>query len=89
MCKIMKNITYNDNIFFRESGKETCNFRQFVKTLAHFRPFDSSKENPLNTREKKLKCKLAFIGLILTDNVLYPTFTLRLLILEVLFHVTF
>lgn len=39
----------------QESGEETCNFRQFVKTLAHFRPFDSSKENPLNTREKKLK----------------------------------
>lgn len=47
--------------FLRESGEETCNFRQFVKTLAHFRPFDSSKENPLNTREKKLKCKLALM----------------------------
>ena len=48
-------------MFFRESGKETCNFRQFVKTLAHFRPIDSSKENPLNTREKKLKCKFVCI----------------------------
>ncbi|PFX16962.1 calcineurin B homologous protein 1-like [Stylophora pistillata] len=39
----------------KESGEETCNFRQFVRTLAHFRPFEQSKENPLNTREKKLQ----------------------------------
>ena len=51
----------NGEFFFKESGKETCNFRQFVKTLAHFRPIDSSKENPLNTREKKLKCKFMSI----------------------------
>lgn len=39
----------------KESGEETCNFRQFVRTLAHFRPYEPSKENPLNTREKKLQ----------------------------------
>lgn len=39
----------------KERGEETCNFRQFVKTLAHFRPLDESTENPLNTREKKLE----------------------------------
>lgn len=39
----------------QERGEETCNFRQFVRTLAHFRPFDPAKENPLNTREKKLR----------------------------------
>ena len=44
-------------VFVRERGEQTCNFRQFVKTLAHFRPLDESTENPLNTREKKLHCK--------------------------------
>ena len=41
----------------RESSEE-CNFKQFVRTLAHFRPYDPSTDNPLNSREQKLKCKL-------------------------------
>ena len=41
----------------RESSEE-CNFKQFVRTLAHFRPYDPNTDNPLNSREQKLKCKL-------------------------------
>ena len=55
-------VTFNF-FFLRESGEETCNFRQFVRTLAHFRPYEPSKENPLNTREKKLQCMLGYIYL--------------------------
>ena len=43
----------------RESSEE-CNFKQFVRTLAHFRPYDPSTDNPLNSREQKLKCKLTY-----------------------------
>lgn len=39
----------------QERDEETCNFRQFVRTLAHFRPIDSATENPLNSREKKMQ----------------------------------
>ncbi|EDO40303.1 predicted protein [Nematostella vectensis] len=39
-----------------EAGlQEQCNFKQFVRTLAHFRPFHGHSPNPLNTREEKLK----------------------------------
>lgn len=44
-------------LVIRERDEETCNFRQFVRTLAHFRPIDSATENPLNSREKKMQCK--------------------------------
>ncbi|KXJ25796.1 calcineurin B homologous protein 1 [Exaiptasia diaphana] len=32
-----------------------CNFKQFVKTLAHFRPYDPNTPNLLNSRDEKLK----------------------------------
>lgn len=44
-------------LVIRERDEETCNFRQFVRTLAHFRPIDSATENLLNSREKKMQCK--------------------------------
>lgn len=34
---------------------EECNFKQFMRTLARFRPVKCNTENPLNTREEKLK----------------------------------
>jgi len=37
-----------------ENGEE-CNFKQFMRTLARFRPIESKTENPLNNREEKLK----------------------------------
>ena len=38
------------------SEQEGCNFREFMKTLAHFRQFSQKGHNPLNTEEEKLKC---------------------------------
>lgn len=45
--------------FFNEngSGDDRVNFRQFMQVLARFRPIKKSKDNTLNSREQKLKCK--------------------------------
>ena len=40
------------------SAQEGCNFREFMKTLAHFRRCSKKGQNPLNTEEEKLKCML-------------------------------
>ena len=43
------------DLFFIENGDtDGCNFRQFVRTLARFRP-ETDGPNPLNTREEKLR----------------------------------
>lgn len=38
---------------------ERVNFREFTRTLAHFRPIRKSKDGDLtiNSREEKLRCK--------------------------------
>ncbi|XP_067939412.1 calcineurin B homologous protein 1-like [Watersipora subatra] len=44
--------------FFQEGDdEETLNFRQFMRTLAHFRPYRKSKDadHNLNSREEKLR----------------------------------
>lgn len=43
----------------RRENEDTVNFRQFMRTLAHFRPFKKSKDTPeaLNSREEKLRCE--------------------------------
>lgn len=43
--------------FFADSTDDRVNFRQFMNVLAHFRPIKDKKENKLNSREDKLKCK--------------------------------
>lgn len=43
--------------FFADSTDDRVNFRQFMNVLAHFRPIKAKKENKLNSREDKLKCK--------------------------------
>ncbi|XP_031567927.1 calcineurin B homologous protein 1-like [Actinia tenebrosa] len=47
-----------DAFFMSETdvnGHVDCNFKQFARTLAHFRPIDPNTANPLNSREEKLK----------------------------------
>lgn len=48
-----------DLFFQADNGTthERVNFRQFLHVLAHFRPIKDNKENKLNSREEKLKCK--------------------------------
>lgn len=47
------------NSFFQGDGfNDRVNFKQFLHVLAHFRPVKKNKENRLNSREQKLKCKL-------------------------------
>ena len=42
------------------SDRDVVNFCDFVRVLAHFRPIKKTAEkNKLNSREEKLKCKLA------------------------------
>jgi calcineurin B family protein 1 len=51
------------NLFFTVGGEgdaetvngQTVNFRQFVRTLARFQPVKRRHDNPLNSREEKLK----------------------------------
>lgn len=43
--------------FFAGSHDDRVNFLQFMQVLAHFRPIKKHKENKLNNREEKLKCK--------------------------------
>jgi len=40
-------------------SEDGVNFRQFMRTLAKFRPIKEHQANQLNSREAKLKCKLA------------------------------
>jgi len=40
--------------FFTERNDDGVNFRQFMRTLAKFRPIKENKPNELNSREKKL-----------------------------------
>ncbi|XP_028396089.1 calcineurin B homologous protein 1-like [Dendronephthya gigantea] len=47
-----------DSFYFNcneNDEQEECNFREFMKTLAHFRQFSKKGHNPLNTEEEKLK----------------------------------
>ncbi|CAB4029068.1 calcineurin B homologous 1 [Paramuricea clavata] len=47
-----------DSFYFHCSDideQEGCNFREFMKTLAHFRRCSKRGQNPLNTEEEKLK----------------------------------
>lgn len=46
--------------FFTDSNDDRVNFRQFMQVLARFRTIKRSKENKLNSREEKLRCKLSF-----------------------------
>nr|CAH7732605.1 unnamed protein product [Callosobruchus chinensis] len=49
------------NSFFQgDEFADRVNFRQFMHVLAHFRPIKRNKENKLNSREEKLKCKLFY-----------------------------
>ncbi|CAH2016831.1 unnamed protein product [Acanthoscelides obtectus] len=46
------------NSFFQgDEFADRVNFRQFMHVLAHFRPIKRNKENKLNSREEKLRCK--------------------------------
>lgn len=47
------------NSFFQEGDgfSDRVNFRQFMRVLAHFRPIKKNRENILNSREQKLRCK--------------------------------
>uniref|UniRef100_X1Z2A7 EF-hand domain-containing protein n=1 Tax=Capitella teleta TaxID=283909 RepID=X1Z2A7_CAPTE len=44
--------------FFMEGNEDGVNFREFMRTLASFRPIQEKKTNDLNNREAKLKCEL-------------------------------
>ncbi|KAK2190390.1 hypothetical protein NP493_82g03002 [Ridgeia piscesae] len=41
--------------FFTEGSEDGVNFRQFMRTLAKFRPIKEHQANQLNSREAKLK----------------------------------
>lgn len=43
--------------FFTDSHDDRVNFLQFMRVLAHFRPIRKNRENKLNSREEKLRCK--------------------------------
>lgn len=43
--------------FFAESHDDRVNFLQFMRVLAHFRTIRENRENKLNSREEKLRCK--------------------------------
>lgn len=43
--------------FFAESHDDRVNFLQFMRVLAHFRPIRKNRENKLNSRDEKLRCK--------------------------------
>ena len=48
--------------FFMDSTDNNINFKQFMQTLALFRPIkgadQTSEDNLINSRENKLRCKL-------------------------------
>lgn len=44
--------------FVADSNDDRVNFRQFMQVLARFRTIKTGKENKLNNREEKLRCKL-------------------------------
>lgn len=41
--------------FFMEGNDDGVNFRQFMRTLARFRPIKETKDNELNSRDAKLR----------------------------------
>lgn len=43
--------------FIADSNDDRVNFRQFMQVLARFRTIKKGKENKLNNREEKLRCK--------------------------------
>lgn len=43
--------------FFEQGCSDRVNFLQFMQVLAHFRPIKKNKNNRLNSREQKLRCK--------------------------------
>lgn len=47
------------NSFFQEGDgfSDRVNFKQFMRVLAHFRPIKKNRDNILNSREQKLRCK--------------------------------
>lgn len=59
---------------FFEDGRSEVNFRQFMQVLAHFRPIKKNKENKLNSREQKLKCKFSVYKKIPSVTILSVAF---------------
>lgn len=54
--------------FFRDASEnEGVNFKEFVRTLAYFRPIKKKTENPLNTRQHKLECKWKLLFIFYLD----------------------
>lgn len=45
--------------FIADSNDDRVNFRQFMQVLARFRTIKSGKDNKLNNREEKMRCKLS------------------------------
>lgn len=43
--------------FLAESHDDRVNFLQFMRVLSHFRPIRKTRENKLNSRDDKLRCK--------------------------------
>ena len=52
----VRNCLYSNVCFVLLSEHEGCNFKEFMKTLAHFRLCSKNGHNPLNNEEEKLKC---------------------------------
>ena len=59
MCPPTNNTLYL-NSGRDESESTGVNFKEFVRTLACFRPIQKKEENLLNDRQHKLQCKLNF-----------------------------
>lgn len=60
--------------FFAQSHDDRVNFLQFMQVLAHFRPIKKNRENKLNSREEKLRCKCNYIIIqyfFLSKNIMY------------------
>jgi len=47
-----------------ECGNDVVNFDDFVRVFAHFRhPKKDPEQNPMNTREDKLRCNYIYLKL--------------------------
>lgn len=44
--------------FIADSNDDRVNFRQFMQVLARFRTMKKGKDNKLNSREEKMRCRL-------------------------------
>ena len=47
---------YKDYFLVFSNDNSEVNFKEFMKTLARFRPVKENKTNELNCRDEKLKC---------------------------------